>query len=208
LAANLGKEEISAGLSKARTEALTDGIFAFAMTLLVMTINVPVEVPAGTTNENIHAMLSTHIVDIVHYAVAFLILAIFWVSHHQLWSKLKYLDNRLLWLNLAGLLFVALLPFSTAFAETYVNFPLAAIVFEMNILLVWLPMYLQWRHLRGHAVLRAEGLDAKTLDRTERRTLVLPVVTVVAIAIAISGSTWSTALYLLTPLLIKLADRK
>ncbi|VVC04889.1 Uncharacterised protein [Candidatus Burarchaeum australiense] len=198
----------NSGMSKARTEALTDGIYAFAMTLLVLTISVPTVAPPGTTDDNLHMALIEHISDFVHYAVAFLVLAIFWVSHHQLWGKLKYIDDTLLWLNILSLMFVALLPFSTAFAQTYVDFPMSAIVFEVNILLVWLPMYLQWKHLRRNAVLRAEGLDARELDRTERRIMVTPAITVVAIAVAIAGSAWSTALYLLTPLVMKFVDRK
>lgn len=208
MAAKMSRADSPSGLSKARTEALTDGIFAFAMTLLVLTITVPTQAAAGTTNENLHLLLLTHIVDLVHYAIAFLILAIFWVSHHQLWSKLKYIDSTLLWLNIATLLFVALLPFSTAFAETYTDFPLSAIVFEVNILLVWLPMYLQWKHLRGNEVLRAEGLDAREMDRAERRMIVTPAVTVVAILVAMAGSTWSTTLYILIPFLIRIVDRK
>jgi uncharacterized membrane protein len=109
------------GLSKSRIETLTDGIFAVAMTLLVLNISVP--------------QISSHSADIVgtellkrlfdlwpkilSYAISFLILAIYWSGHHRQFHYIKHSDRVLVWINIMFLMFISILPFSTSLLGEY-----------------------------------------------------------------------------------------
>jgi uncharacterized membrane protein len=87
------------GLGKERLEALTDGIFATVMTVLVLTLSVPV-IANGASNAEVatdNGVLGPNILD---YVLSFLILlTVLWTSHHNVFHYMTRVDRPLLWLN-------------------------------------------------------------------------------------------------------------
>src|SRR5258706_9152467 len=110
--------ESHAGLSKHRLEALTDGIFAVAMTLLVIELKLPEHATVHDPSDLAIGVLGL-IPIFVGWIISFFVLAIFWFSHHRLFHHLRIVDGRLLWLNILYLSFVSLMPFSSALAGAY-----------------------------------------------------------------------------------------
>ncbi len=96
-------ESIRAPFSKERLEALDDGIFGFAMTLLVVNINLP---PSQAV-VSIISLLYYIRYDLIQYVIAFIILALLWVAQHQQYYYIRYIDNNMLWFNVFSLLLVA-----------------------------------------------------------------------------------------------------
>ena len=198
---NVAKEgNAPSGLSKARVEALTDGIFAFAMTLLIMNIELPEAAPVDSAADAATALLMSLAPDFMHYVIAFAVLAGFWVMHHNVFEHIRVIDRRMLWLNIISLLFVALLPFSTDLADTYVDFPASAIFFEMNILMISLLYWVQWSYACGRKEFLRENVSPEHIRVTRMGMLVMPVVSLAGMAIALLGGTWSTAIYIGVPL--------
>ena len=131
-------------LTKGRLEALSDGIFAFAMTLLVIGLSVPDKATLVPTNTYaLHVLLALYS-SFIHYVLAFLILGAFWLSQHMQFHSVRTPDKLFTWINLVTLMFVALLPFSASFSGAFSNVPVGAMVFESNLLLIGLGMSLQW----------------------------------------------------------------
>ena len=93
------RTEANIGFGKGRIESLTDGIFAFGMTLLVLGAGYPfaVETLAG---KPVTQILVQSVPDIILYVISFLILATFWVSHHTQFHHIRSIDRTLLWLNI------------------------------------------------------------------------------------------------------------
>jgi uncharacterized membrane protein len=110
------EQDLPLGLSKNRAEALTDGIFAFSMTLLVLGIEVPEPAAGYVSADAVSVLISDLYPDFSHYMVAFLMLASFWLLHHRCYDRLKVVDINMLWMNMATLVFIALIPFSTDLA--------------------------------------------------------------------------------------------
>jgi uncharacterized membrane protein len=194
------------GLTKERIEALTDGIFAFAMTLLVTTLEMPdpqrLLDPAGVA-----LLVGGDFHGFLHYVLAFLILAAFWVSHHMQFHALRVVDRRLIWMNIVLLLFVALVPFSTDLAGDYAGIPLPAIIFELNLCAIGGMMFLQWLYATdGRRLVSPEVTDAR-IAVSRRRSLVIPGVSLAGILLALLGFGASTLVYLLVPPLILIVDR-
>ena len=108
-----------------RIEALSDGMFAIIMTLLVIEIKPPEVHDAAQVAEALRHSLVALLPKIVAYAISFLTLAIFWVSHHQHFHALQHADRGVLWLNNLLLLFLAFVPFPTAVLGEYPTQPLA-----------------------------------------------------------------------------------
>jgi uncharacterized membrane protein len=183
------------GLTKGRVEALTDGIFAFAMTLLVTTLDFPNStgpLPPLTPS----GFLSLYSPDLVHYVIAFAALAGFWVAHHIQFHSIQRVDRTAIGMNIACLLFVALLPFSTAIAGDYPDTPFAAMVFEANLLVIGLLFLLFWNYATtGHRLVE-RSLDGKVIAAGTRRGLIIPLLSVMGILLALSGVTWSDWIYI------------
>jgi uncharacterized membrane protein len=187
------------GLTKGRVEALTDGIFAFAMTLLVTTLDFP--------KADLAVPFTLHLPDFTNYAIAFVVLAGFWVAHHHLFHHVRFIDRTLLWMNVLSLLFVALVPFSTDIAGDYTNLPVTSIFFEANLLVIGLSLFFIWRYATAGRRLVDPDLGERTVRLEARRCLVIPAVSAVGILIALLGSDWSTLVYVATPALSWYAGR-
>ncbi|MDA4121783.1 MAG: TMEM175 family protein [Thaumarchaeota archaeon] len=124
------------GLSKGRLEALTDGIFATVMTVLVLTLSVPVI--AGTLTgsqltQDLNSALQALLPNVLSYAMSFLLLAVMWISHHSVFHYIKTLDRPMIWLNILFLLSIGLVPFSTALLGRYPLEQLAVIIYGVNV---------------------------------------------------------------------------
>jgi uncharacterized membrane protein len=194
----------SPGFPKNRIEALTDGIFAIAMTLLVLSL----DVPAGVNNPSdaaVMAMLTNLGPALYHYFLAFFILASFWIAHHVQMHRLRHIDSRFLWINIVALLFVTLVPFSTSLVGDYPDETFAAVAFEINLLILGLLFAAQWRYATQNGRLVHPGTD---MQRGNLRVMVVPAVSVVAILLALAGMTWSTAAYALIPLVMHFLPRR
>ncbi|MDD5340619.1 MAG: TMEM175 family protein [Candidatus ainarchaeum sp.] len=187
------------GVSKNRLEALTDGIFAFALTVLVLTLDIPATAPSPPVPETLQGLLSGLLPDFLHYVLAFVILASFWVTHHQFFRRVGAIDRAYIWLTIIGLLFVALIPFSTNLAGTFDQYPLAAMFFEGNIFIVGVIFYAQWLYAAGGKRLLEAGTTPAEVELEKMRLLVMPLTSVAALMLAVTGSLWSSTLYLFTP---------
>jgi uncharacterized membrane protein len=194
-------EGVAMHLTKSRLESLTDGIFAFAMTLLVIGLNIPEKGNLVQSTAYASNLLISLYSDFFHYILAFLILGAFWLSHHIELHPLLRLDRKYIWLNLGTLLFVALLPFSTSFSGDFPDVPLGAIVFELNLFAIGMGMFLQWRYATEKDRLVEPGMTPDFVRQVGYRILVVPFVSLIGILIALTGNTWSSMVYLFTPLI-------
>lgn len=187
-------------MGKNRLESLTDGIFAFAMTLLVLNIEVPGDAAAAALQPGaVQALLQGLYPDFTHFVLAFVMLAAFWIIAHSFGEHIRYVDRRLLWLSVFKLLFVALIPFSANLADTYVNFPEAALVFEANIIIVGLLLYLQWSYASRNHRLISPNLPESEIGHIKIIIAIMPAIALLAMGLALAGVTWSVLLFALAP---------
>ena len=104
--------------TKQRAENLTDGIFATVMTILILSLAVPVII-SGNTNQ----LLSTDIVallpNILAYVMSFIVLGAIWIGHNNIFRYLERAERHVQWINLLFLLSVGFIPFSTALLGRY-----------------------------------------------------------------------------------------
>jgi len=94
----------------ARTAALSDGVFAITITLLVLEIRRPENYKPGGL---LHALLENW-PSYLAYTVSFLYIGVLWLNHHSLFSKLRRVNLGFRWINLGILFTTAILPFPTA----------------------------------------------------------------------------------------------
>lgn len=114
-----------------RLVALTDGVYAIALTLLVLDLKVP-EV-AVITNRELRSDLLLQFPNFIAYAIAFLVIAFYWMNHHRIFRSVTRCDERAIRLNLVHLLFVSLAPYTTSLIGHYEGDRVAAVVFSLNL---------------------------------------------------------------------------
>jgi uncharacterized membrane protein len=152
-----------------RLEAFSDGVFAIAITLLVIEI----EVPHGE-NGGLARALASQWPSYAAYAVSFAVIGIMWVNHHTLIELVATVDRPLLFLNLLLLMFVAFIPFSTALLAEHLLSPspdsnAAAAVYSANGVANAIGFNLIWRYIVRDARLLHAHLDVDQLRLRTRR---------------------------------------
>ena len=153
-------------LPKARLEALTDGIFAVSMTLLVLDMKFAgrVSTDPGRVFHDLLALLP-YIDD---YVISFLVLCVFWLAHLRLLRRVREVDATFVWLNLAFLLFTTFVPPLTSWIGHETEQPAAAIVYGLDLLLILTCEALMWRHACRHLV-NDTVTDARALWHATRK---------------------------------------
>lgn len=172
-----------------RLETLTDGVFAIAMTLLVLNLTIPV-----ITSASVQAELPRKILELwpkfLSYFVSFIILGIFWLSHHRIFRLINSANATLMWLNIFFLLFVALIPFSTALAGDYIMEQFPFLVYGVNLLPVFILRYALWAYASGKHRLVDNDINPLLVKRLN----LLPVIACLIVLLAIGISflnTWA-----------------
>ena len=105
--------------SSARLEAFSDGVFAIAVTLLVLDLTVPMR--RGAAPGRLAGELARQWPSYFAYLVSFLIIGIIWVNHHTVFAKVRFVDRQVLFANLALLFVVSVIPFPTSLLAEYLT---------------------------------------------------------------------------------------
>jgi uncharacterized membrane protein len=134
-----GSEEFS------RVLAFSDGLFAIAMTLLVVGIGVPTLMDGGDEGELLEAFEDLRH-EILSFFISFAVIGRYWVAHHQFFGLLRAMDYGLVWINLLYLAFIAFLPFPTGVLGTYFDNPISVATYAVAVAIVSGLEVLSFRH--------------------------------------------------------------
>jgi uncharacterized membrane protein len=136
-----------------RVLAFSDGLFAIAMTLLI----VAVTVPHISDDDNIHQLadaLNDLTPAFISFFISFAVIGRYWLAHHQFVSLLKAMDQGFVGLNLVYLAFIAFLPFPTALLGEYFANPLSIVLYAVNVGIVSALEVVLFRHAYRRDLLR------------------------------------------------------
>ena len=145
-----------AGQKVNRLEALTDGIFAIAMTILVLDIRFPVSDTIRTEAELWQSFL-TLAPKLSTYILSFMTLGIFWTGYTSQFNFINRSDRHLNWISLFFLMFVSLIPFSTSFLSDHIHFKLAIGIYWLNLFALGVFILIHWNYVRKMNYLNIEG---------------------------------------------------
>ena len=136
-----------------RVVAFSDGLFAIAMTLLVVGITVPAISDNDSVGELADALneLSS---SVVSFFISFAVIGRYWIAHHSFFSGLKAIDSTLISINLLYLAFIAFLPFPTALLGAYFENPLAIVIYAPCVAMISGLEVVLFRHAHRSDLLR------------------------------------------------------
>ncbi len=128
-----------------RIEFLSDGVFAIALTLLVLDIKVPIRENISSEKDLLLAFFALT-PKLLTYFLSFMTLGIFWTAQCTLFHLIEKSDRNFNWLNLSFLFFVTVTPFTTAFLSEYISFKLAVALYWLNLFLIGMMLNLKFRY--------------------------------------------------------------
>ena len=181
----------------ARVLALSDGVFAVVITLLVLEIHVP----ELTQGQSLAEALAEIRPSFNAFVITFILTGLYWVGHRDLFALIRRTDRGLVWLNLLYLLPVCLLPFSAGLLARYDQEPAALHIYGLVLLAIAVMRVVIWLYTTSRPHLLWQRLD----DRQRRAGLALAVfpalIYLLAILVAAAAPTLSLLIYAGAPLL-------
>lgn len=132
----------------ARLAALSDGVFAIAITLLVLDL----DLPTGT-EKSVGTLILADLPKLYGWLISFLAIGALWLHHHYIVAQLRFADITVLLLNLALLLFISVAPWTTSLISAYGDSPVSVILFSGTLGMGWLSIAMMAMHARDRSLL-------------------------------------------------------
>ncbi len=173
-----------------RLEAFSDGVFAVAITLLVLNVRIPgIDLPLDKLPDDAHLwpQLLGEWPMLAAYATSFATIGIMWINHHRLFAHIKRTNTVLQLLNLLLLLVIVLIPVPTALLAEYIVQPAqhaAAVIYSGTFLLMACCFYILWRYSSYHHRLLGKDADAYAVAAISRQYVFGPLFYLIAFGLA------------------------
>jgi len=183
-------------ISKVNLERLTNGIYAFTMTLMIRNIQVPA---AGALDNPVYTVtyIGTTIGAVIDFIGAFLILGMFWLFYFQMFHRMKTFDYRFLYIHLLSLMVVVFVPFTEAFTSGD-GYEFTDLLFQLNYLALAVVLAYAWFYAcRARPSLLVPELTVAEALFLQKKFLVPVGVALLGVAILVWGLPFYDLLYLL-----------
>ncbi|WP_424354608.1 TMEM175 family protein [Methanobacterium sp. MBAC-LM] len=179
-----------------RIETLVDGIFAIAMTILVLNLTVP-SINGPVTSASFQSAVYSIWPDVLSFVLSFVLLGVFWNIHHRTFHQIEKVDKVLLWINMIWLLFIVLVPFSnTLTGGDYGQFPLAHFIFNLNMLGIAVFLSLNWFYAVRRGLIHKK-VDPVRISIYKWVYMSFILITLLAMGLSFIIPHWSSIVYIL-----------
>jgi uncharacterized membrane protein len=186
-----------------RLAALSDGVFAVAMTLLVLDLRAPA-VAAIHSDRELWEALVTILPRLLMFVMSFLTLGIFWVGQQTQLNHLEQSDRSLSWIHIGFLFGVSILPFATTLLAEFPGYKVALVAYWLNIVFLGSMLYVSWVCAVSSRLVRSD-LPAELSRSIKRRILIAQALYAFGALLCIVNTYWSIAVFVVVQLNYALA---
>ena len=191
--------------NNSRILSLSDGVFAFAMTVMVLTLDVP------NVEKVTPAQLPRSVLDqwpqFLSYSITFLVIAQFWNAHHRVFDYIRGHDDILRWLNILFLFCISFLPFPTDLVGDYHNVQFAIVFYDLSMIVTSAALSALWWYASHGRRFVHEHIPPRRVSYMRLRSLIVPAVFLLSIMLSFVNLAAARFAWLLFPLL-ELAARR
>ena len=177
-------------IGKQRIEALSDGLYAIALTLLVLELKLPSLGEAATNADLLHALREL-MPKVLTWFLSFWVMAVLWLSQVRMYQTVHSLSRTMVRLELIQLACVSLMPFSTALIGEHGNLPASAVIYAGNMLAVTLTGALRTHELLRQPHLHVQAMDAPAIQSLKMRSYALPACAAAAFVLGFFFAGWN-----------------
>jgi uncharacterized membrane protein len=190
-------EYVEDDISNRRIEALVDGVFAIALTLLVIEIKAPHADSDLALNKELLALSA----KIFAFFLSFIILGLLWFGHQMMSHYVKRSDRSHIMLNLLFLMFISLIPFSAALLGENLQYRAATTVYGVNLFISGFIQYLHWEYMATNNRLIDAELDRRIVRAVQKTFLAIPLIYGLAIGVSFFSISAGLILYAVSTIL-------
>lgn len=163
--------------------SFSDAVFAFAITLMALTIDIP-DLPQNLSQSELLQRLDDFYPQFEDYIISFAIIAVFWISYHQVFNHIKGSHLSMVYLNLLFLLFITLLSLTTSFVTNYASYQIPYIIYCIVVIMASSLLVLIWWFATNQHRLVDEGIHKLFIKGTFFVLLSIPIIFGISIAIS------------------------
>lgn len=192
-------------MHSARLEALGDGIFSIAMTIMVIELALPVV--KGNAWKDFLAGLHEVGSDFLCYVISFIVLGIMWYAHRLMFEYIARVNRYFIFLGVLFYMVVCLVPFSTRFLAHNTLKWYAIMIYALNLSFCNLTLYGQWVYGINKTSLLERELPSEVRKEARVLFLISPAVYAVAIAFSFFIPVVSIGIFILTPILYLIPNK-
>lgn len=193
-------------MSTGRLEAIIDGVSATAMTLIVFSITVP---EGLNPRDSLHLLqlLGNTFPMITIYFSSFLILSSIWIGDLKQLRYIKHTDMAFIWINLVKLMFVVLIPFCVDFINSYGDFILSQLIFNLNFIILAVITFLKAVYVeRNFIEFGVEEKDLVKIKLGKYKGIIFIAISALAMFATFISRDWATLTYLFLPLFFRILE--
>jgi uncharacterized membrane protein len=188
------------GLGLERLVFFSDAVMAIAITLLAIDLRVP-DIAYSVAATELPARLNALTPRFISFMVSFIVVGIYWMSHHRYFGYIRRSDNRLILLNMVFLFFIACMPFVSSLLGQYGSLPIGVIAYALAVAGTGLSISAVWWYASHQHRLIDATLDAQYIRTRNRVALAVPAVFLLSIPVALYSPVLGMAVWWLSPLL-------
>ena len=163
--------------------SFSDAVFAFAITLMALSIDIP-DLPSNLTQAELLDKLNGLFPQFESYIISFAVIAIFWVSYHQVFNHIKGSHIIMVYLNLLFLLLITLLSLSTSLVINYGDYHIPYIIYSFMVILTSSLLALIWWHATKDKLLIDKNLHSLYIKGVMINLISIPLVFTISIIIS------------------------
>ncbi len=190
-------------LSTRRVEALTDGVFAIAMTLLVLDLKVT-DLGSAASNGQLLEALSNMQANLISFTISFLLLGSMWAVHVRQFEYITKTDRHLVMINTLRLFAVVLIPFTTSIAGTYSYLPLGKVLFPINFFVMAVIGGWEWHYaVTSKNRLYGDSLTKQHKDYAAARNKAIITISFCVVIASLWAGQAAFILFFLTPIVMR-----
>jgi len=194
-----------AGQSVERLAALSDGVFAIAMTLLVLDLRAPAAEAVRSEHDLWRALMALG-PRLLMYLMSFLTLGIFWVGQQTQLNHLARSDRGLTWIHILFLFAVSMMPFSTSLLAAFPTYRTALLLYWANILLLGAALFFSWVCATAKELVK-DDMPPEVPTAIKRRILIAQALYAFGALLCFIDTYWSIAFIVLVQLNYAIAPR-
>ena len=175
----------------------SDAIFAIVMTLLILEIRAPDNVPSDVAATEVPSLVWALWPKFFSYVLSFLVIGTYWIAHHQTFRYVRSYNRTLLWLNLVFLLSISFIPFPTDLLGEYGELRFSVIVYAASLGMARLLLAVVWWYIVAGPILTGDELDPGLARYHFFRSLAIPALFFLSIGISLVSVNAAVASWLL-----------
>ena len=209
---NLFHHELKKEFQLERMILFSDAVIAIAITLLVIEIKIPELHDEFTDGAFLHD-LKLLVPKFVGFLISFIFIGLFWSIHHRIFGFVINYSRRLIFLNLAFLFSIALMPFSNGIYGEYsgprtVNMTSPVIIYNLNIIFTALMSLLIWLYVCNPRNKVSEDIPEIIRKNFKRRLIIIVAVFLLSMIVALFNPVLARYIYIIIPVIMRIATKK